>query len=50
MLILVVVTLLRTKDVVANEEQLELFCTDIDVFWLYGIRIVGGNAYACRLF
>ena len=32
--ILVVVTPLRTKDIEVKEEQLELFCTEIDLFWL----------------
>ena len=32
-LILAAVTPLRTKDVKAKEEQLELFCTKIDGFW-----------------
>ena len=32
--ILEVVTPLRTKDVEAKGEQLELFCTQIDIFWL----------------
>ena len=31
---LVAVTPLRTKDVEAKEEQLELFCSEIDGFWL----------------
>ena len=47
---LVVVTPLRTKDVEAKEEQLGLFCTEIDGFWLNDIRIVGGNEQACKLF
>ena len=33
-LTLVVVRPQRTKDVAAKEEQLILFCTKIDVFWL----------------
>ena len=33
-LILVVLTPLRTKDNVAKEEQLELFCIQNDIFWL----------------
>ena len=33
-LILVVVTPLKTKDIEAKEKQLELFCTEIDIFWL----------------
>ena len=32
-LILVAVTPFRNKDVEAKEEQLELFCTEIDAFW-----------------
>ena len=32
--ILVIITLLRTKDVEAKEEQLELLCTETDRFWL----------------
>ena len=50
---LVAATPLRTKDVEAREEQLELFCTKIDGWILVridGIRIVGGSAYACKLF